>query len=297
VTRTVTATPTATRTGTITTTATVTATTPAGALGTPPDRIIYDELANGVLQIARVSGNGSGKTVLVPSGSQPALAPNGTTLAYVKAGTGIVTRGVSGGAETPVLCAGDGRYPSWSADGNNLTFNVLASNGAGQVFIAQPSCARTARTLVGIGFRPAWEPGLGRLILFDGCKASACGNLLTEPAFTPDPNNPTQVHGGQNGAWSPNGQQIAYQGTDANGHINVFVVNRNGSGARQITHGTHNNGVPIWSSDGRWIYYRSDQNGTAWAIYAARADGSGSQKIIDATPGGDWTYAKLAISR
>ena len=65
----------------------------------------------------------------------------------------------------------------------------------------------------------------------------------------------------------------------------------------QVTNGTGHSGLPIWSANGQWLFYRTDQNGTSWAIYAIRLDGSSAYKITDAPVNGDdWTYEKLAIA-
>ena len=72
--------------------------------------------------------------------------------------------------------------------------------------------------------------------------------LLTGPAYESQP------------AFSPDGSRIVFI-SDRSGHSNVWVANRDGSGAVQISHdaGTGNQGknvyiAPAWSADGRYVF-------------------------------------------
>jgi hypothetical protein len=45
------------------------------------------------------------------------------------------------------------------------------------------------------------------------------------------------------------------------------------------------------------LFYRTDQGGTGWAIYAIRTSGSDAHKIVDSNVHpDDWIYAKIAIA-
>jgi TolB protein len=107
----------------------------------------------------------------------------------------------------------------------------------------------------------------------------------------------TTDHGG-NADCSPRGDQIVYQVPDNAGHRQVFVINANGSGKKQLTRGASNDGQPTWSRDGGSIFWRSDQNGTAWAIYVMNADGTNPRKLIDnAIPDQDlWGWESLSAA-
>ena len=103
----------------------------------------------------------------------------------------------------------------------------------------------------------------------DGCKgATDCGSILTINAFEGDPNNPNLVTFGIAGSWSPSASQIAFRSPDDKGFTQVFVANADGSDRKQITTDVGTHGMPIWSSDGQWLFYRSDQGGLGWAIFA-----------------------------
>lgn len=271
--------------------------------GAPSGSIIFDTFEKNVFQINQVRADGTGLKLLFTGASEPALSPDGARLAYHKrngpGGAGIAISSLSGSDEQIVVSAANAEYPTWSSDGQNIAYDVPQSAGLPAQLFWSVAQRGFQPTLIGLGRRPAWQPGGSRLVLFDGCdgNGSNCYSLHLANAFEPDVNNPTLITHGTNGAWSPNGQQVAFQDTDESGNINVFVANRDGSGKRQVTKGTGHDGVPIWSSDGQWLYYRSDQNGTSWAIYAIRVDGTGARKIVDAPVNSDqWDFEKIAIA-
>jgi Tol biopolymer transport system component/DNA-binding winged helix-turn-helix (wHTH) protein len=55
-------------------------------------------------------------------------------------------------------------------------------------------------------------------------------------------------------AWSPNGQQIAFD-SDAAGQWDIYVIPSQGGKAIRLTSGSGSKMIPSWSHDGKWIYY------------------------------------------
>ncbi|MBI5651613.1 MAG: PD40 domain-containing protein [Chloroflexi bacterium] len=76
------------------------------------------------------------------------------------------------------------------------------------------------------------------------------------------------------------------------------MINADGSGRRRLTNGRGNDIQPIYSRDGNLIFYRSDQNGTSWAIYVMNADGSNPRRLIANTPPHDkyWGWESLSVA-
>lgn len=67
--------------------------------------------------------------------------------------------------------------------------------------------------------------------------------------------------------WSPDGKQIAYVGTGNGAIDSVFVINTDGSGARQIS--SLGYGLIIgWSPDGLLYFVAPYTGGAAWKVYA-----------------------------
>ena len=130
----------------------------------------------------------------------------------------------------------------------------------------------------------------GRTIAFDGKPG---GDYRIYFRDTIDPSLPRFELIGENGDWSPNGQQMVYRSGRDN-KTGIWISNRNDSGHQLITNeGTDN--FPAWSPNGRQIAFSRDVNGNM-DIYTMNVDGSNIQRITDApnqdtlpvyTPSGD----------
>lgn len=275
---------------------------PPATGGTPPGSILFDSFENGNFSIYRVRADGTGLTQLIAGGSEPALSPDGSRIAYRMrkdtGGLGIGIASSTGVYESTVTEESAAGYPTWSADGNNVAYHILPSGRLSGRIQRIGVGANNTPIDVGVGVRPAWQPSGSLNVLFDGCKGgSDCGSLLTLNAFESDPNNPNLLTVGTAGAWSPNSSQIAFQDQDAKGNTQIWIANAQGGNRKQVTTDTGTHGMPIWSSDGAWLFYRSDQGGLGWAIFAIRTNGTDARKIIDSPVHPDqWIYAKLAIA-
>jgi Tol biopolymer transport system component/predicted Ser/Thr protein kinase len=80
---------------------------------------------------------------------------------------------------------------------------------------------------------------------------------------------------------SPDGQHIAVSipNPDLAGVSDLWLIDA-ASGARsRFTFGNSDSSGPLWSSDGRWIYYTSNTAGE-YALYRKLADGSGTAALV-----------------
>jgi TolB protein len=76
--------------------------------------------------------------------------------------------------------------------------------------------------------------------------------------------------------------------SDRTGKWEVYVVNINGTGLKQLTDsGGYVSGLPTWSPDGRYIAFVSDR-GNQWAIWAMKSDGSDERKLFDLGGTSNW---------
>jgi Tol biopolymer transport system component len=100
---------------------------------------------------------------------------------------------------------------------------------------------------------------------------------------------------GGNPSWSPDGKRIVYH-ADTDTVKQMFIVNADGSGRKQLTGGEAIHVDPHWSPDGNWIYYRSPEGG-AWGIWRMNPDGTGTVRVAESGPPTEWAYERLAVSR
>jgi Tol biopolymer transport system component/DNA-binding winged helix-turn-helix (wHTH) protein len=101
-----------------------------------------------------------------------------------------------------------------------------------------------------------------------------------------------------NPQFSPDGKQVAFQ-SDSSGTGEIWVSDRDGSHARQLTHmGAILSGFPRWSPDGKNIVFHSRPKGLA-NIYVVSAEGGPAHRldageVDDLTPSwshdGKWIY-------
>ena len=80
-------------------------------------------------------------------------------------------------------------------------------------------------------------------------------------------------------AWSADGSELAFESVTGNA-FNLYVINADGTGVRQITHSTHRTDVqPAWSFDGlRLAFSRQKMDGTG-GIWVVHVDGSKLQRL------------------
>jgi hypothetical protein len=177
-------------------------------------------------------------------------------------------------------------HPDWSPDGRRLLFDT-GRNGDGitrlLVINADGSAEEDLRLA---GQQPAWAPDNERLV-YRGCDLSGnrCGLWLARalPAkpwetgfnlIAPVVEEPAAAHPD----WSPLGEAIVFQ-SPASGSWDLYVINADGSGRRQLTTDSAIEGLPAWSPDGQWIGYISDVAGN-WGIWIIRANGSERRQLF-----------------
>jgi TolB protein len=89
--------------------------------------------------------------------------------------------------------------------------------------------------------------------------------------------------------WSPDGKRLAFtRTTDGRRSFHIFVMNDDGSGVRQLTHGIID-ASPAWSRDGRWIVYRANYD-----LRIIHSDGSGDRKVLTPPAPSDVEYPAWA---
>jgi len=226
------------------------------------------------------NADGSGAHQVLDMGLWPSISPDGRQIAYYRMkDEGIYIANIDGGNPRKVL-GGETCCVQWSRDSKHLLY-VQGKLKAGdtKAKIVNLDGTAVAELLPG-AFNPTWSPD-GAKIVYAGTKPNtALAGLFVYDLNTKESKMITS-DGGGNPQWSPRGDKIVYQ---AGNPKNVYVVNPDGAGLKQLTSGNSNDVQPTWSNDGNFIFWRSDQDGKGWAIYVMRADGSDKRLLINDTP-------------
>ncbi len=213
----------------------------------------------------------------------PAFSPDGRQIAFYQLReNGIYTANLDGGNRKRAIGFSDVCCAQWSPDAKKFVFyRGEIQRFSGKIFTADIDGSDMVE--IAVGFNPAWSFDGGRLA-YSGClpNTAACGIFIYDLRARTSINI-TRDNAG-NPQWSPDGKRIVYQADDGSGHMNIFVVNSDGSGRTQLTRGRSNDGQPVFSRDGGSIFWRSDQNATAWAIYVMNADGTNPRGLIRGVP-------------
>jgi serine/threonine protein kinase len=267
------------------------------AADAPKGKIVYS-VATGDLaeqhSIWVANADGSNAYKAIDLALWPSLSPDGKQIAFYRIkDEGIYVANADGGDVHKIL-PNETCCVQWSRDSKHLIL-VQGKLKAGDthVKIINPDGTNAVELQLGVSpYNPAWSPD-GSKIVYAACDQAdrnKCGLFVYD--MESKASKMITTDGGGAPQWSPRGDKIVYRA----GNPNVFVVNPDGSGIKQLTSGKSNDGQPVWSNDGNFIFWRSDQDGKGWAIYVMRADGSDKHLVLNNTPpdGDRWGYESLS---
>jgi Tol biopolymer transport system component/tRNA A-37 threonylcarbamoyl transferase component Bud32 len=78
-------------------------------------------------------------------------------------------------------------------------------------------------------------------------------------------------------AWTPDGRIVYYSNASGNGDI--WVMNADGSGSRQLTSDPNNDSLPAVSPDGRYVAFVSNRS-VGWGVWRMNADGGDAKELL-----------------
>ena len=190
---------------------------------------------------------------------QPSFAPDGTRLAVniVEARHDIWIAELGRGALTRLTFRGDNHSPLWSPDGQKVAFGSERGGPLSLFWIAADGSGEEEELLTGENslVPNSWSPD-GKLLAYTEIHPSRRGDVWvlsmdgerTAQAFL------ASEHDEREATFSPDGTLLAYVSDEA-GRYGVYVQPYPGPG-RKLQISTEGGNQPVWSPDGRTLYYR-----------------------------------------
>lgn len=221
----------------------------------------------------------------------PTLAPDGKTFAYVSPQSGnqdIYVQRVDGRTAINVTSDSpdDDSQPAFSPDGSYLAFRSEREGGG--IFVMGVT-GESVRRLTDFGHNPSWSPDGTRIVVATQPMAlqphvrSALSELwlVDTRSGARKPLVQAQTGGPDFGrdsdalqpSWSPNGKRIAFWGLSGlSGQRDLWTIDPDAPQPKKtvvrVTSDPSTHWNPVWSPDGRYLYYGSDRDGTLnlWRI-------------------------------
>ena len=214
--------------------------------------------------------------------SFPSLSPDGKSIVYSSAASGngdLYLQRVEGRNTTNLTAdsPADDTQPAFSPDGTRIAFR--SERGGGGIFV-MGATGETVRRLSDVGYNPSWSPD-GRFIV---CAqetieqpTSRYSNASALWVIDVSTGQRRQVTVGDavQPSWSPHGHRIAYWAADATGQRDLWTVPAQGGAPAALTNDRFVDWSPIWSPDGRYLFFSSDRGGSMnlWRVPVDEATG------------------------
>jgi serine/threonine protein kinase/Tol biopolymer transport system component len=224
-------------------------------------------------------------TFLEGSETSPTLSPDGKTLVYAK-----VTGGKSDLFLQPTLASeqavnltaalgADSSQPAFSPDGKSLAFRSEAEGGG--IFILALR-DRSVHKLSDAGYNPAWSPDGTEIAYATEGIVRPWMRLSSSQIWRVDVASSARrpVAAGEDAvqpSWSPHGLRIAYWSVAAGTQRVLWTVPvEGGANPVRVTDDQFLNWDPVWSPDGKHLYYASDRGGSMnlWRVPIEEATGA-----------------------
>ncbi|MCI0488870.1 MAG: LpqB family beta-propeller domain-containing protein [Blastocatellia bacterium] len=262
-------------------------------------KIAFTSTRDGNREIYVINTDGSQEIRLTSNPASdwvPAWSPDGSKIAFVSDRDGnleIYVMSADGSKQTRLTdnTAADVR-PSWSPDSSRIVFNSNR-DGHNEIYVMNADGTDPIRlTKTSAHSDWAWWSSDGSKILFETVR----DGQWEVYSMNPDGSNQTRLtfNTASAPALSPDGSLLAMHTTRGRDIFDIYVVNRDGTGEKQLTKNETYDGLPTWSPDSSKIAFTSSRNGND-EIYVMNRDGSNQTRLTH-QPSGAINILGLIVS-
>jgi len=240
---------------------------------------------------------------------QPSISPDGRSFVYVNSAGGtqndIYLQRVGGENATNLTpdSKEDDGAPAFSPDGQWIAYRSDGAENQG-VFV-MGATGESARRVADFGYNPAWSPDGKELVVATEGIIDPSTRITRSQLWRIDVMSgakkqiPIQQDDSVQPSWSPHNQRIAFWGLpEGTGKRVLFTVSVEGGEATALTDDNFFNWCPVWSPDGKYLYFASDRAGSMnlWRRPIDEATGKPLGEPEPVTSGGQWN-GQLSISK
>jgi Tol biopolymer transport system component/predicted Ser/Thr protein kinase len=207
----------------------------------------------------------------------PSLSPDGNTIVYARKNDGswkIFAQRVGGfnAQNLTGASSADDTQPAFSPDGSYIAFR--SERDGGGVFVMGAS-GESVRRLSdrGPAFHPAWSSDSEEVIyteerIRDPRERSVVPPRLWAVNIRTLQKRLISTKDAAQPQWSPNGHRLAYWASDSSSQRDIWTMSTKGDSPVQVTNDPATDWNPIWSPDGKHLYFVSDRSGAmqVWRV-------------------------------
>jgi Tol biopolymer transport system component len=235
----------------------------------------------------------------------PALSPDGNSIAFVSRESGnddIYLQRVGG--HNPINLtkdsAEDDTQPAFSPDGSTIAFR--SERGGGGIFV-MGATGESVRRLSDIGQNPSWSPDGKELVVADEGVDTPLGRSGVSELWKIDvaTGQKRKIFAGDavQPNWSPHGDRIAFWAIPkTTAQRDIWTISAVGGAPVAVTQDAAVDWNPVWSADGKFLYFASDRGGSMnlWRIAIDEKTGKTSGTPMALTTPSFWS-GHFSISR